>query len=99
MITVAKSVLGLGAFAAASLVAATQSPLPPTVDVVVAKSDRAPIAEAWAPDCEVMLQKGEACVFQSTYGATAPRYMTIEKRSEPQTSTLVRMPVVDTASN
>ena len=99
MITVAKSVLGLGAFAAASLVAATQKPLPPTVDVVVAKSDRAPALEAWAPDCEVMLKKGEACVFQSTYGATAPRFMTIETRTEPQTSTLMRVPVVDTASN
>ena len=99
MITVAKSVLGLGAFAAASLVAATQKPLPPTVDLVVAKSDRAPITEAWSPECEVMLKKGEPCVFQSTYGADAPRYITIEDRSEPQTSTLMRVPVVDTASN
>lgn len=99
MITVAKSVLGLGAFTAASLVAATQSPLPPTVDIVVAKSDRAPFTEAWSPDCEVMLKSGEACVFQSTYGSTAPRFLTIEKRTEPQTSTLVRVPVVDTASN
>ncbi len=99
MITVAKAVLGLGAFAAASVVAATQKPLPPTVDIAVPKTDRAPITEAWSPDCEVMLKKGEACIFQSTFDQRAPRYLTIEQRTEPQTSTLVRVPVVDTAAN
>ena len=99
MITVTKMSLGIGAIAAAGLLAVTQAPGPDLRDVAVVKSDRLDIGEAWSPDCEIKLSADGKCVFQSTYGepGSASRFVTIERRDEPNTSTLVRIPVTDTA--